>query len=231
MTSARSASLSGPVAITAALLFSAIAWDASGLDMAAAQWFGGPGGFPLRDHWLFSGVLHEGGRLVSWGVVTWLCVSVWWPAGCLRRIDAPHRLQLAISSLLAVLLVSGIKSMSTTSCPWDLADFGRTARYISHWQWGAGGDGAGGHCFPAGHASAGFAFVGGYFAFREQSPVFARRWLAAALGAGFVLGIGQQIRGAHFMSHTLWTACVCWCAALAVDSVYRYRQKKPRPAG
>ncbi|HSI60048.1 MAG TPA: phosphatase PAP2 family protein [Ideonella sp.] len=231
MTTARSPLFPGPVAVTVCLLSIAIAWDASGLDMAAASWFGSASGFPLRDHWFFSTVLHEGGRLVSWGLATWLCISVWWPAGCLKRIDARHRLQLAISSLLAVLLVSGLKSISATSCPWDLAAFGRTARHVSHWTWGlAGGDGAGGHCFPAGHASAGFAFVGGYFAFRDRSPGLARNWLIVALAAGLLLGMGQQVRGAHFMSHTLWTACVCWCAALLVDAVCRQWGRQPRRA-
>ncbi|WP_210763428.1 hypothetical protein [Xanthomonas hydrangeae] len=26
----------------------------------------------------------------------------------------------------------------------------------------------------------------------------------------------QQLRGAHFLSHDLWTAMICWCTALAV---------------
>ena len=83
------------------------------------------------------------------------------------------------------------------------------ARYASHWALGVV-DGGGGRCFPAGHASAGFAFVGGYFALRHKAPAAARWWLAAAVLAGLVLGGAQQVRGAHFMSHTLWTGWLCW---------------------
>ena len=56
-----------------------LAWDFGGLDMAMAHWFGGPDGFPRRDHWLYSTVLHEGARRLSWLLVLWLSLAVWWP--------------------------------------------------------------------------------------------------------------------------------------------------------
>jgi membrane-associated PAP2 superfamily phosphatase len=81
-------------------------------------------------------------------------------------------------------------------------------------------DGGGGRCFPAGHASTGFAFLGGYFAFRHDVPKTARIWLIAALATGFVLGACQQLRGAHFMSHTLWTGWLSWMVALVSDPLF-----------
>jgi membrane-associated PAP2 superfamily phosphatase len=209
--------------IGAILLFVALlAWDDSSLDMAMAAWFGGPAGFPLKEHWLFTAVLHEGARAASWLLLVALCVMVWWPAGPFRRIDIARRLQVVLTALVAVLAVSGFKSFSRTSCPWDLAAFGRVAQHISHWAW-ATSDGGTGRCFPAGHASAGFGFFGGYFAFAERAPALAKAWFAAALLAGLLLGIAQQARGAHFMSHTLWTGWICWCVALGVDALRELR--------
>lgn len=220
---ASSAPLAGPAPIAHAALLKAtfaalalvLAWDWSGLDIAMAEWFGGPAGFPLRNHWLLSTVMHEGGRIAGWALALALCVGVWWPFGALRRIDTPRRLQWAATTLAAVLLVSLLKSVSPTSCPAELSIFGRSARYLSHWLWQS--DGGGGHCFPAGHASAGFAFMSGYFAFLRDDPVRARRWLLGASAAGLLLGLAQQARGAHFMSHTLWTGWLCWTVALAGD--------------
>src|SRR5204862_495407 len=85
--------------------------------------------------------------------------------------------------------------------------------------WSTTSDGGPGHCFPDGHASSGFAFLGGFFAFRRETPRLARCWLAAAMAAGLVLGIGQQLRGAHFMSHTLWSGWLCWVVALLATLV------------
>jgi membrane-associated PAP2 superfamily phosphatase len=49
-----------------------------------------------------------------------------------------------------------------------------------------------------------------YFGLRQNNAPGAMKWLVLAIGIGFVLGIAQQMRGAHFMSHTLWTAWLCW---------------------
>lgn len=202
---------------TALFLLVLLAWDAAGQDLAIARWFGGTGGFPLREQWFLVQVLHEGGRRAGWLLVLLLALSVWWPWGLLRRVDTLARLQMALSALLALAAVSLGKRLSTTSCPWDLAEFGGVARYASHWALGVL-DGGGGHCFPAGHASAGFAFVGGYFALRRGAPRAARWWLAASVLAGLALGGAQQVRGAHFTSHTLWTGWICWAIGWLCDA-------------
>ena len=212
---------------TAGCLLLLLAWDASGLDLRLAHWFGTAQGFVLRDHGLFTTVLHEGARRISWLLVVGLSLAVWWPVGVLRRIDRLQRLQLVLSTLLSLLVIVSIKYISTTSCPWDLAEFGGVARYVSHWTLGVV-DGGGAHCFPAGHASAGFAFFGGYFVLRDSAPRAAKIWLLATLVFGFLLGISQQARGAHFMSHTLWTAWLCWTVAWLGDGVARYlREQRP----
>jgi membrane-associated PAP2 superfamily phosphatase len=198
-----------------------LAWDSSGGDRYLANWAGGAHGFALREHWALTTLMHSGGRVVSWALCLALCLGVWWPMGMLRRIDVARRLQLAGSALAATLVVVVLKDANATSCPWALADYGGVARHVGHWRGFLGGDGGGGHCFPAGQASAGFAYLGGYFVWREPAPRIARWWLGGALAAGLVLGVAQQLRGAHFMSHTLWTAWLCWVVALASDGVRR----------
>jgi membrane-associated PAP2 superfamily phosphatase len=199
---------------TAAALALVFAWDLSGLDLALAGLAGGPGGFALRHDWLLTVLLHDAMRHASWLLVVLLCLGVWWPMGPLARLDFSARLQLAVTTLAAAATVALLKGFSATSCPWDLSAYGGAAPYVPHWS--ASSDGGPGHCFPAGHASSGFAFLGGFFTFRA-TPGLARAWLAAALAAGLVLGIGQQLRGAHFMSHTLWTGWLCWLVALCID--------------
>ena len=207
------------VALTLALLAMLLAWDTSGLDMPLARLFGDAHGFALSQHAVLTTGLHDSARLLSWLFVVALTLAVWWPVGWLRPLRRIERLQLVLSALIGALAVSLFKSFSTTSCPWDLAAFGGTAQHVSHWLRVT--DGGSGHCFPAGHASSGFAFVGGYFALRRSSPARARVWLLVSLAAGLLLGVAQQARGAHFMSHTLWTGWLCWALAFGLDATLR----------
>lgn len=206
-----------------------LCWDSTGLDMALAQAFGGAGGFAARhDPWLRR--VHETAPVLAWLWVLLLCLTLSWPPGPLARLPWRRRLQLVLSALLAWAGVALLKTFSHTSCPWDLQAFGGVARHVSHWSGWRQLDGGGGRCFPAGHATTGFAFVGGYFALRDLWPAAARRWLAVALGVGLALGLMQQWRGAHFMSHTLWSAWICWAVAWATDPLFARGAASVAPA-
>ena len=208
-----------------------VAWDFNGMDLAMARWFGSSNGFALQNNWFMVNIAHEGARKLAWVIVLGLSLMIWWPLGLLRQVPYSRRIQLVVASLVSLIVMAVMKRISATSCPWDLSEFGGLAHYVSHWAWGVT-DGGGGHCFPAGHASAGFAFVSGYFALRHSVAHAARLWLAAALAAGFALGLAQQMRGAHFMSHTLWTAWLCWTTCWICDlAVTRYLTRQTRIAG
>jgi membrane-associated PAP2 superfamily phosphatase len=204
--------------LTFCLLIPLLVWDAAGLDLPLARLAAGARGFALRDHWLLTSVLHDAGRYLAWLVVAWLLIGCWHPSGILRRLPLAARVQWLATALLCLLAINLLKYSSLTSCPWDLSEFGGAGVHLSHWVWGSS-DGGPGHCFPAGHAVSGFAFMGGYFAARDVSQRLAWQLLLAAAGAGLVLGIGQQLRGAHFMSHTLWTGWICWALALGVQTL------------
>lgn len=208
-----------------------VAWDFGGLDLAMARWFGSSQGFALQNNWFMVNISHEGARKLAWVIVLGLSLMIWWPLGLLRQVPYSRRIQLVVASLASLIVMAIMKRISATSCPWDLSEFGGLAHYVSHWAWGVT-DGGGGHCFPAGHASAGFAFVSGYFALRHTATQAARLWLAVALTAGFALGLAQQMRGAHFMSHTLWTAWLCWTTCWICDlATTHYLSRQTRTAG
>lgn len=206
------------VLLTGALLLALVLWDAAGLDLPLARWAGSAQGFAWRSAPALVLWLHEVPRAISILFVLLLVAGTVWPWGFLRRLARRDRVQLAASILGAIALTTLVKRLSDTSCPWDLAEFGGLARYVPHWAWGVR-DGGPGHCFPAGHASAAFGFVAGWFVLRRAAPRMATAWLLAALAAGMVLGLAQQARGAHYMSHTLWTAWICWSLGLAVECV------------
>ena len=210
--------------VTAALLLALLAWDALGLDLAIERWFGSAHGFAWRDSFFTSAILHDGARWVGLLVFMALIVNVWRPLpglGGENAMPLRQRWWWLLVTLLCLLLIPLLKRSSLSSCPWDLQEFGGMAHYVGHWRWGIA-DGGPGRCFPSGHASTAFAFIGGYFVLREQHARVAANFLVIACVVGALLGMAQMVRGAHYVSHTLWTAWICWSSALLLYHVQRH---------
>jgi membrane-associated PAP2 superfamily phosphatase len=184
-----------------------LGWDASGLDLPLIRAWGGADGFAWREHWLTSTLLHNGGRLLAWSMAALLLLNAVRPLW--RQQTRGERWWWLAATLCCVVLIPLLKRASATSCPWDLAEFGGIAHYVSHWRIGVA-DGGPGRCFPSGHASSAFAFLSGFFALRRAYPRAARAWLLGVLIVGALFGWAQMARGAHYASHTLWTAWICW---------------------
>jgi len=162
--------------------------------------------YPLRPGpgWCWRGWRHGDARRGAHGAGrwrTWRCRS--------RRVPG---------------LVSLLKASSDLDCPWDLARYGGARAYHGLLYAYAGPSA---HCFPAGHASAGYAWLALFFFFAATRPAWRWRGLAAGAGLGLVFGIDQQLRGAHFLSHDLFTAMICWAVALGLS---RW-MLRPRDAG
>jgi len=212
--------------VTAVALALLLAWDATGWDLAAVRLFGDAQGFAARDTWWASRLLHDGGRLAAWVLLAGLvAATLRHPAA--GRPGTPgraERLRWIGVVVLVVLAVPAIKRLSRTSCPWDLAEFGGVARFVSHWNFGVL-DGGAGHCFPSGHAVAAFGFIGMYFLWREHDARRARTWLVAVMVVGLAFGAAQMARGAHYPSHTLWTAWMCWTICVAAAPLRALRAR------
>jgi membrane-associated PAP2 superfamily phosphatase len=127
----------------------------------------------------------------------------------------------AMSAVLVPLVTIVLKRLSTSHCPWDLERYGGTAPYIRLLDWVPRGVEAG-HCLPAGHASSALWLVALAAFWWPHS-----KWKAVVVGFSMLLlggavGWLQQLRGAHFLSHTLWSA---WIACAVVSSVYLFNAK------
>ena len=198
-------------------LLCVLAWDYSGLDYPVMQVLGNAQGFALKTNWWLEELLHTQARQLAGVVLIALILMVWWPRGWFRDLSRLQRIEMVLGILWGLLCISSLKRISLTSCPWDMKDFGGTAIYVSHWRWGVG-DGGDGHCFPGGHASSALAFLALCLPWLTHATQAARRrgrvLLVWVLVLGFILGMTQTVRGAHYPSHTLWTGLICWAVAV-----------------
>lgn len=207
--------------IAAAGLAVLLVWDAMGKDIAVMRWLGGPDGFPWRNHWLTAGLLHGGIRYFASGLLAALVVGMWRPWGPLRLLNRDQRLWVLCTIVGCAALIPLLKQISATSCPWSLAEFGGiVVQYVPHWVPHVADGGSGG-CFPSGHVSTAFAFLAAWFVLRDAAPTAARHWLIITLIAGVVLGAVQVARGAHYPSHPMWTAWICWVVSALSFHIFR----------
>lgn len=169
----------------------------------------------LKDNWLTEQVLHKGGRTASL-LLALVVIGLLVMSHCLSHWKQ-HRKPLAYL-LLAVaggsLLVSFFKSFLAISCPWEFQRYGGNLNYVTVFEQLGLRNGEG--CFPAGHASAGYAWIALYFFWLNNSSNLRWAGLAIPLLAGITFGFAQQLRGAHFISHDLWTLAICWFYSLAI---------------
>lgn len=75
-----------------------------------------------------------------------------------------------------------------------------------------------GQCFPAGHAITGFAFMILFFALEKKSHRYFSLW--AAISVGWILGLYQMLKGAHFLSHNLVSMLLCFLVAALIKKMY-----------
>ena len=113
-----------------------------------------------------------------------------------------------------VAIVSIIKSVNHVSCAWDFSRYGGKTEYATVFTEILHGHGA--DCFPAGHASGGYAWVALYLLGVHLQSRWRWAGLAFAFSVGLIFGLSQQLRGAHFISHDLWTLGICWFFSLLV---------------
>ena len=184
----------------------------SGFDQQLAGWFYHLEGeqWLLQHYWLTESVLHQGVRQLNQLVVLFL-LCYW-----LTQFVVGHK-NAALGVLLISLIVSFgsialLKKLIPMECPWDLQQFGGSQAFIGLFN-SRPTMMAPTQCFPAGHASIGYGWMAIYYFYQVTSPSKARLALIFSISLGLVLGFTQQLRGAHFLSHDIATAAICWLVA------------------
>lgn len=168
-----------------------------------------------KDTWITEVFFHKGARALSLILaLTVLTVAI---TACFSRRLAVHKkpffyLFFAVSG--GSFLISFFKSSLAVSCPWEFERYGGNLIYSNVVEQLFLHNGSG--CFPAGHASAGYAWVSCYFFGLYYQSKWHRWGLTIPLLVGLVLGLVQQIRGAHFISHDVWSLALCWFYSLAL---------------
>ena len=202
--------------------------EAADLDRRISALFYDPSirAFPWRDNWLLEKAQHVAATravaLLGLSVlVVWLATH--WFSG-FRQLR-PVLLFILAGMILSALSVNMLRSVSSKACPYDLQQYGGTVSQSVDLFESTQKGGKPGKCWPSGHASAGFCLFAWYFAARRLSQRrLAAYFFAGTVLFGFLLSMGRVAQGAHFVSHCVWSAIVCWFVTLALYETLLVRQ-------
>lgn len=168
-------------------------------------WVGSEEKYTFEENWYLVHFGHQGLKYIAIAIATihliiLIYLKIYQKYPQLQRICV----FVLISMICSVSVIAILKSLSMHACPWSMVqqvngviDWNRVL--TSH-----------GKCLPGGHASGGFALLALFFAYRKDYPRFAFYSLVFALVLGSAMSIVQMIRGAHFLSHNLWSFWWSW---------------------
>ena len=161
-------------------------------------------------------VFYDGPKALIWVIGLTVLTLAAGPARWRERFRLDRRgLWLGVLVIATVPALAGLgKKYTNVFCPSEVRRYGGDVAYAKLCAPFPEADRPTrrGGCFPAGHASGGFALLG-LLAVRAS-----RRWrqsvIALGLGLGWWMGGYQMLKGAHYLSHTLTTMIVAWLVVL-----------------
>jgi len=121
-----------------------------------------------------------------------------------------------LSSIFIPLIVGGLKKCTNMPCPKHIEHYGGEYPKTKVWEKFPTAF----HvektvkCWPAGHASGGFALLSLFFLFKSRkNKVLA---VVFALVVGWSMGTYKMLIGDHFLSHTILTMIIAWFVILLI---------------
>ena len=126
-----------------------------------------------------------------------------------------------LSGILIPVVVGGLKRATNMPCPKNEIHYGGIYPYTKVWECYSKTfkEPCSTRCFPAGHASGGFALFSLFFLFRSRrNKILA---IAGALIVGWSMGLYKMLIGDHFLSHTLITMIIAWLIVLIIAKILK----------
>ncbi|MGR9114670.1 MAG: phosphatase PAP2 family protein [Gammaproteobacteria bacterium] len=181
--------------------------------------------WPYQNHWLIEGVIHRWGSVLAWFAEISAVLCLLLSLSAKSTLSGFHRplAFLVLAGLTGPIVIACLKNKMHVYCPWDLAIYGGEKPYLRLFDFAPPRSEVG-FCFPAGHAGSGYAFICLYFFLYASKPVYKFGGLYLGLALGLVYGLAQQIRGAHFLSHDLFSLAVCWFTSLLLFILFFRKQ-------
>jgi membrane-associated PAP2 superfamily phosphatase len=131
-----------------------------------------------------------------------------------------------LSSIFVPLLVSSLKAVTNVPCPKSLEIFDGTYPHTCVWEKYPSDfcQKQKQKCWPAGHASGGFALLSLIFLFHTRKAKIGAVVLSMAIG--WSMGVYKMVIGDHFLSHTFITMIMAWFIISIIVAILNRMEQK-----
>ncbi len=141
-----------------------------------------------------------------------------------KTVDSYKRgiLVIVLSAIFVPSIVGLIKANTNMPCPRDVIEYGGVYPETKVWEFYPQevlDRGQQLKCWPAGHASGGFALMSFFFLFKRKRNQYIA--LGTALVIGWAMGTYKMIIGDHFLSHTVITMLLAWLIILIIARIVK----------
>jgi len=213
------------------LVLTLAVFESTSLDLRVQDRFYDPvGGWSIdRDARLPKLIFYDGPKVLVGviGAFLILCVAV--PATKSAKLPFSRREAAFLLVCIGVVPFTAGVLKKTTGVfgPWKIARYGGEQPYrkllesIPHVTGQERGRG-----FPAAHCSGAFALMGLYFVGKGRTA--RRMGLACGLAAGWIVGVYQILKGAHYVSHTIVTMLLAWLIVQLLARAFGLGGSAPR---
>jgi membrane-associated PAP2 superfamily phosphatase len=126
-----------------------------------------------------------------------------------------------LSAIFVPVVIGGLKAVTNTPCPKNTVIYGGIYPEVKVLESYPKNFHQKGKikCWPAGHASGGFALLSLFFLFK--SPRNKKRAVILSMVVGWSMGLYKMTIGDHYLSHTLVTMFLAWIIILIIARIVK----------
>ena len=126
-----------------------------------------------------------------------------------------------LSAIFVPVVIGGLKAVTNTPCPKNTVIYGGIYPEVKVLESYPKNFHQKGKikCWPAGHASGGFALLSLFFLFK--SPRNKKRAVILSMVVGWSMGLYKMMIGDHYLSHTLVTMFLAWIIILIIARIVK----------
>jgi membrane-associated PAP2 superfamily phosphatase len=163
----------------------------------------------LKYYYALKWVFYKGikGVIIIFGIIQIISAII----NYRKKKNIKKNLFIVFSLAFIPLTVAGLKQITNVYCPYELNIYNGDKPYVKLFEKYPDNIKTKGKGFPAGHASGGFALMCLFFVMKRKKHGF-----MIGFFTGWIMGLYQMMRGAHFLSHTIVSMWIAWFILIIV---------------